>query len=98
MTSDLNNTQVKSRADFRKARKEEPQPEKKPKRKRGRKIRIRIVPIWLRLIIVSILLAASVLVGVIVGYGVIGDGKTSDALNKSTWQHIVDLVKKNTNE
>lgn len=62
--------------------------------KEKRKIRIRLIPIWLRIIIVVIALVASLLAGVVVGYGVIGDGNPMDALKKSTWTHIIDLVKK----
>ncbi|WP_240189876.1 DNA-directed RNA polymerase subunit beta [Bacillus sp. P14.5] len=29
-----------------------------------------------------------------IGYGVIGDGKPMDVLDKSTWQHIIDIVLK----
>ncbi|WP_449538016.1 DNA-directed RNA polymerase subunit beta [Ferdinandcohnia sp. Marseille-Q9671] len=94
MTSELNNTQVKSREEFRKTREDEKNTEKEPKKKREKKIRIRLIPIWVRLLLVVILFAASILIGVVVGYGVIGDGEPSDALKKSTWQHIVDIVNK----
>ncbi|THE09695.1 DNA-directed RNA polymerase subunit beta [Bacillus timonensis] len=94
MTSELNNTQVKSREEFRKTRDEEKNTEKEPKKKREGKLRIRLIPIWIRLLLVVVLFAASVMIGVVVGYGVIGDGNPSDALKKETWQHIVDLVNK----
>jgi flagellar basal body-associated protein FliL len=94
VTSELNNTQVKSREDFRKTRDEQKNTEKEPKKKREPKIRIRLIPIWVRLLLVVVLFAASILIGVVVGYGVIGDGKPSDALKKETWQHIVDIVNK----
>ncbi|MEK5444802.1 MULTISPECIES: DNA-directed RNA polymerase subunit beta [unclassified Fredinandcohnia] len=94
MTSELNNTQVKSREDFRKTRDEQKNTEKEPKKKREPKIRIRLIPIWVRLLLVVVLFAASIIIGVVVGYGVIGDGKPSDALKKETWQHIVDIVNK----
>ncbi|MGV3465045.1 MAG: DNA-directed RNA polymerase subunit beta [Heyndrickxia sp.] len=58
------------------------------------KIRVRLIPIWLRVILVLLAIVISVLSGVIVGYGVIGDGNPMDALSKSTWSHIVDLVNK----
>ncbi|GIN86528.1 hypothetical protein J6TS2_29140 [Heyndrickxia sporothermodurans] len=67
---------------------------KKPSMKEKQKIRIRLIPIWLRLIIVVFTVLISVVAGVIVGYGVIGDGKPMDALKKSTWTHIIDLVNK----
>lgn len=59
-----------------------------------RRIRIRLIPIWLRLIIIIFAMAISIVLGAMVGYGVLGDGKPLDALKPSTWQHIVDLVEK----
>jgi len=58
------------------------------------KIRVRLIPIWLRVILVLFAITISVLSGIIVGYSVIGDGNPMDALSKSTWTHIVDLVNK----
>ncbi|MDW2876391.1 MULTISPECIES: DNA-directed RNA polymerase subunit beta [Bacillaceae] len=55
-------------------------------------IRIRLVPIWLRIIIVLILIAGSLILGTIVGYSVMGGGKPSEVFEKSTWLHIKDLV------
>jgi len=98
VTSELNNTQVKSREDFRKTRDQQKNTEKEPKKKREPKIRIRLIPIWVRLLLVVVLFAASILIGVVVGYGFIGDGKPSDALKKETWQHIVDIVNKDAEE
>ncbi|MCA1032064.1 DNA-directed RNA polymerase subunit beta [Bacillus timonensis] len=97
MTTDLNKTQIKTRAELRKSREEEANKKNEPKRKR-KKLKIRLIPIWLRLVIIAILIALSATAGVVVGYGVIGDGNPSDALKKSTWQHIVDLVEKDTVE
>ncbi|AGX06545.1 MULTISPECIES: DNA-directed RNA polymerase subunit beta [Bacillus] len=57
-------------------------------------IRIRLVPIWLRVIIVLILIAGSLILGAFVGYSVMGGGKASDIFEKSTWMHIKDLVEK----
>lgn len=58
----------------------------------------RLIPIWLRLIIVAVLLVISMTAGLMFGYGVIGDGKAFDALKISTWNHLVDLVVKGTDE
>ncbi|WP_338778833.1 DNA-directed RNA polymerase subunit beta [Metabacillus sp. FJAT-52054] len=58
------------------------------------KIRIRLFPIWLRLLIVAFLFILAAITGAMVGYGVIGDGNPLDVLKPSTWQHIVDLVEK----
>ncbi|WP_226671435.1 DNA-directed RNA polymerase subunit beta [Metabacillus litoralis] len=64
------------------------------KEKTPRRIRIRLLPIWLRVLLILILLGLSAIAGLIVGYGVIGNGNPADALEKSTWQHIIDLVEK----
>jgi len=58
--------------------------------------RVRLFPIWLRLVIVVALIAVSTIAGAVIGYGVIGDGNPLDALKWSTWQHIVDIVGKDT--
>ncbi|MGJ7920779.1 DNA-directed RNA polymerase subunit beta [Neobacillus sp. LXY-4] len=58
------------------------------------RIRIRLIPIWLRLVIIILLLSFSLMSGMMVGYGVIGDGKPFDALKQSTWTHIVDIINK----
>lgn len=98
MATDLNNTQEKSRTSLRKARTEEETKLNNKQPKRRDKIRIRLIPIWLRLVLIAILLALSAISGVVVGYGVIGDGKVSDAFKKSTWVHIIDLVEKDNVE
>ncbi|UOQ94940.1 DNA-directed RNA polymerase subunit beta [Halobacillus shinanisalinarum] len=64
------------------------------KEKGRRKQRRRILPIWLRIIIVLFLSALALLVGLIVGYGVIGDGNPLDALDWSTWERIWNLITK----
>ncbi|UOR11273.1 DNA-directed RNA polymerase subunit beta [Halobacillus amylolyticus] len=64
------------------------------KEKRRRKQRRRILPIWLRIIIVLFLSALALLVGLVVGYGVIGDGNPLDALDWSTWERIWNLITK----
>lgn len=77
---------------------EEIKAEKKNKKKHsaeekpGKWVRIRLLPIWLRILLFVVLLAGSLVGGAMFGYGVIGDGKPMDVLEKSTWQHIVDIV------
>src|SRR5690625_2374527 len=71
--------------------KEEQKETRKLRRKRKKKLKTRKFPIWLRIIVVLILFAASLVLGLMVGYGVIGDGNPADALEKQTWQHIVDF-------
>src|SRR5699024_4515877 len=72
-------------------RKEQKKLQKAEKKANKRPIR-RIFPIWLRLIVIPLLCVVALLLGMMVGYGVIGDGNPSDALNKETWQHIIDIV------
>ncbi|MBT2678681.1 DNA-directed RNA polymerase subunit beta [Bacillus sp. ISL-35] len=72
---------------------EEVKQEKKSREKKKR-IRVRLIPIWLRIIIVIILFAASILLGAMFGYAIMGNGKVKDVFEKSTWTHIVDLVNK----
>lgn len=61
-------------------------------KKRRKKPRRRLFPIWLRVIVVLLLFAASLMIGLMVGYGVLGDGNPTDALKKETWQHILELI------
>ncbi|WP_377887450.1 DNA-directed RNA polymerase subunit beta [Alkalihalobacillus sp. R86527] len=61
-----------------------------------RKPRIRLIPIWLRLILVTLLLALSLVAGAMIGYGVIGEGSPGDVFKKETWMKISDIVKKET--
>ncbi|CAM3833723.1 DNA-directed RNA polymerase subunit beta [Mesobacillus thioparans] len=72
---------------------EEVKKEKKTREKRKR-IRVRLIPIWLRIIIVILLLASSIVLGAMFGYAIMGNGKAKDVFEKSTWTHIVDLVNK----
>jgi hypothetical protein len=62
--------------------------------RRRRFQRTHLIPIWLRLLIVLALMAASLAAGLTIGYGVIGDGKPLDVFKRSTWQHIIDFVEK----
>ncbi|MGM0838442.1 MAG: DNA-directed RNA polymerase subunit beta [Bacillota bacterium] len=65
--------------------------EERPKRL---KWRIRLIPIWLRLIIIVAIMIIAAISGAMFGYGVLGGGSPMDVLDKSTWQHIIDLVNK----
>ena len=55
-------------------------------------VQIRLLPIWLRIVLVLLLLTGAAILGAIVGYGYVGDGQPSDALNKETWIHILDII------
>ncbi|MYL34248.1 DNA-directed RNA polymerase subunit beta [Pontibacillus yanchengensis] len=62
------------------------------KKQKTKKERRRLIPIWLRIIIVLLICALALLAGVMIGYGVIGEGNPLDALKLETWEHIIDIV------
>lgn len=64
----------------------------KKDRKKRKKARRHAFPIWLRILVVLALVIVCLVLGVIIGYGVIGDGAPLDALKKQTWQHIIDII------
>ncbi|MCP3027597.1 DNA-directed RNA polymerase subunit beta [Halobacillus sp. A5] len=66
--------------------------DKKPKEKRAANARRRVLPIWLRILIVLVLSVLALAIGLMIGYGVLGDGDPLDALSWSTWQQIIDIV------
>ncbi|MGR3766111.1 DNA-directed RNA polymerase subunit beta [Rossellomorea sp. NS-SX7] len=82
--------EAKTRESVKAEKKDKPKKEAKPKRW----VRVRMLPIWLRILLVVLLLAASLAFGAMVGYGVIGDGNPTDVFKKETWQHIIDIVTK----
>ncbi len=55
-------------------------------------VQIRLFPIWLRIILVTALVAGASAAGLIIGYGYIGDGDPKDALKWEVWQHILDML------
>lgn len=54
-------------------------------------VQIRMFPIWLRILLIIVLFAGAAATGLMVGYGVLGDGSPSDALKWETYQHILDI-------
>ncbi|WP_332628599.1 DNA-directed RNA polymerase subunit beta [Halalkalibacter flavus] len=61
--------------------------------KRPKRERLRLIPIWLRLVISILLVGGSLILGVIVGYSVIGGGEAGEATRPETWYHIVDMIR-----
>ena len=82
----LPDSETLSRKERKKMKKAAKQKTKRPRR--------RIFPIWLRLIVIAILAAAALIAGLMIGYGVLGDGDPKDAIKIETWQHIIDIVNK----
>lgn len=60
--------------------------------KEVRWVQIRLIPIWLRIVIILILVIVAAVVGSMVGYSVIGEGKAMDVFKPATWQHIFDII------
>nr|WP_042144254.1 DNA-directed RNA polymerase subunit beta [Paucisalibacillus sp. EB02] len=89
----MTETQQQMRKEQKKKQKAEKKQQKIQKRN-NKKPRLRIFPIWLRLIIVVALCVAALGVGLMFGYGGLGDGEPRDALEWETWQHIIDIVYK----
>lgn len=67
---------------------------RKQERLQSKKPRRRIFPIWLRIIVVLLFSVVALAAGLMIGYGIIGDGVPTDALKIETWQHIIDIVNK----
>lgn len=63
--------------------------QKQPKEKKP--IR-RIFPIWLRIVVVFVLAFLALIIGLVVGYSILGDGSPMDVLELETWQHIIDIA------
>lgn len=81
---------TKEEAETRKQQKKKQKQEKK----KNKKPRRRIFPIWLRIIVVLLLAVGALTLGLMIGYGVLGEGRALDALKTETWQHIIDIVTK----
>jgi|SRR5690625_1556201 len=85
-----NNAKISKSSQMRKQEKDK----RKQERLRSKKPRRRIFPIWLRIIVVLLLSVAALAAGLMIGYGIVGDGVPTDALKFETWQHILDIVNK----
>lgn len=66
----------------------------KEEKRNAKKPRRRLFPIWMRIIVVLLLCAIALIMGLMIGFGVVGDGVWEDVLKRETWQHIIDIVKK----
>jgi hypothetical protein len=68
---------------------------KEPKKSK----RSRSIPSWLRTmfrstryLIIPVLCLAAIVVGLYIGYSVVGDGEGADVWKLETWKHLIDLV------
>lgn len=48
----------------------------------------------IKILMVLLLILVLFLVGLVIGYSVIGEGKSSEVFNSRTWIHILDFFKK----
>ncbi|WP_163969528.1 DNA-directed RNA polymerase subunit beta [Oceanobacillus halotolerans] len=92
-TSENENVQAKKEESQAQTRKEQKKKQKAEKRKK-KKPRRRIFPIWLRIIVVLLLAGIALIAGLMIGFGVLGDGNPTDVLDLDTWHHIIDIVTK----
>ncbi|MBS4218926.1 DNA-directed RNA polymerase subunit beta [Bacillus sp. FJAT-49711] len=93
MAKNISQDEVQSREDIKKQKRDQKAERKAAKKNEiPRLIRIRLIPIWLRILLVIAMVGGSLIGGLMVGYGVLGDGNPKDVLKKETWTHIVDLV------
>ncbi|MRX73016.1 DNA-directed RNA polymerase subunit beta [Bacillus lacus] len=73
--------------------------ERKGKKTRTKPVKesykVRLIPIPVRVLLVLLGMAAAIVLGAIIGYGILGEGEPLDVFKRSTWQHIIDLVVRN---
>lgn len=47
----------------------------------------------LKIVLVVLLIFVLFVVGTMIGFGVLGDGKMTAVFDKEVWQHIIDFLK-----
>lgn len=75
--------QTSNTASEKQTRNHQKQKQKEEKRN-AKKPRRRLFPIWMRIIVVLLLCAIALIVGLMIGFGVVGDGVPEDVLKKET--------------
>lgn len=66
--------------------------QKSKKQKRTKKPIRRIFPIWLRLIVIFLLAIFALILGMIIGFSVLGDGNPLDVLSFDFWRYVLDII------
>jgi len=54
-------------------------------------VQIRMFPIWLRILLIILFLVGAAMAGLMIGYGVLGEGEPMNALKWETYQHMIDI-------
>jgi cobalamin biosynthesis Mg chelatase CobN len=63
------------------------------KKKRTPKPRLRLIPIWLRILIAIVLIGGCFILGLMFGFGVIGNQEPAEVIKPETWYHIIDFIR-----
>ena len=58
----------------------------------GKKTKLRAFPLWLRVIVFIVVLVAVVLLGLWIGYSLLGGGDAADVFKLGTWEHILNIM------
>ncbi|MCK0470062.1 DNA-directed RNA polymerase subunit beta [Halalkalibacter sp. APA_J-10(15)] len=63
-------------------------------RYRRKRLRLRMIPIWLRIFLSIVLIGGSFLVGLMVGFGIVGDGDNpAEILKPDLWYYLMDMIR-----
>ncbi|WP_062052596.1 DNA-directed RNA polymerase subunit beta [Bacillus sp. JCM 19034] len=72
----------------------EPNEPKSGQRQNRRRLRLRMIPIWLRILLSIVLIGGSFIVGLMVGYAVVGEGDNpGEILKPDIWYYLIDLIR-----
>lgn len=53
---------------------------------------LNVIKTIFKILLYLVLVILFFIVGIFIGYAVIGDGNFWEALNRDTWQHIIDFI------
>ncbi|MFC5469649.1 DNA-directed RNA polymerase subunit beta [Cohnella suwonensis] len=63
-----------------------------PDKRSSGKVIGRVVWVSFKILIIPVLCVVALIVGLAIGYGVLGDRPMSEVFDSSTWKHMYDLV------
>ncbi|WP_051189183.1 DNA-directed RNA polymerase subunit beta [Halalkalibacillus halophilus] len=88
------NAEQKKKQPEDKSKRKEVREEKKKEKGTKPKGRVRYIPVWLRFILIIAIAVTALIVGLMVGFGVIGEGgDPSDVLDRSMWEDLYDYIR-----
>ncbi|GAE31320.1 DNA-directed RNA polymerase subunit beta [Halalkalibacter hemicellulosilyticus] len=63
-------------------------------RYRRKRLRLRVIPIWLRILLSIVLIGGSFLVGLMVGFAIVGNGDNpAEILKPDLWYYLMDMIR-----